>query len=98
MVFASPLRPLSGGPPPTATSAPFTPTAPGSYHWVASYAGDGNHPPVTSPCGSPNEVSHVLLFPTIQVTKTPSPASRPEPGGDFTYTVTVTTPARCPRP
>ena len=97
VVFASPLRPLSGGPPPMAASEPFTPTAPGSYHWVASYAGDANYPPVTSPCGAPNEVSDVSLFPTIQVTKTPSPASRAEPGGDFTYTVTVTNTSALPQ-
>lgn len=89
VAFSSPGRPLSGGPPPTATSAPFTPTTPGSYRWVATYSGDAHYPPATSPCNAPNETSDVSLFPTIQVTKTPSPASLPEPGGDFTYTVTV---------
>jgi uncharacterized repeat protein (TIGR01451 family) len=97
VAFSSPLRPLGGGPPPTATSAPFTPTAPGSYHWVATYAGDANYPPATSLCGAPNEVSEVSLFPTIEVVKTPTPASRPEPGGDFTYTVTVTNTSTLPQ-
>ena len=97
VAFSSPLRPLGGGPPPTATSAPFTPTAPGSYHWVATYAGDANYPPATSPCGAPNEVSDVSLFPRIDVVKTATPDSRPEPGGDFTYTVTVTNTSTLPQ-
>lgn len=58
-IFTSANRPLSGGPPPTATSAPFTPTATGSYYWVASYSGDANYSPVSGACGDANETSLV---------------------------------------
>ena len=51
--------PLAGGPPPTATSAPFTPTAPGAYRWIAAYSGDANYPAVTSLCNDANETSVV---------------------------------------
>src|SRR5207302_951452 len=49
-VFTSAGRPLGGGPPPTATSDPFTPPAPGDYRWIAAYSGDANYTGVTSPC------------------------------------------------
>ena len=51
--FTSADRPLAGGPPPTASSDPFTPTAAGTYNWVAVYNGDALYSPVTSPCGAP---------------------------------------------
>ena len=74
----------------TYNSGPFTPTAPGTYNWVAVYSGDANNGPATSPCGAPDEQSVITVLPTINITKTPNPASRPEPGGDFTYTLVVT--------
>ncbi len=43
----------------TYTSAPFTPTATGTYNWVAVYNGDTNNAAATSPCGAPNEASAV---------------------------------------
>ncbi len=89
-IFTSANRPLGGGPPPTALSEEFTPTAAGTYNWVAVYNGDGNYPSVTSPCGAPNEASIVTSSPTIMVDKTVTPATLPEPGGDFNYTVVVT--------
>ena len=39
-------KPLSGG---TATSGSYTPTATGTYYWVATYGGDANNKSVTSP-------------------------------------------------
>jgi hypothetical protein len=33
----------------------FTPTATGTYRWVAVYSGDANNSSATSPCGAPNE-------------------------------------------
>lgn len=36
-------------------SGPFTPTQPGVYRWTASYSGDANNQPVSSPCNAPNE-------------------------------------------
>ena len=84
-----------GGPPPAppavaATSDDFTPTAVGSYNWVATYNGDANYTAVTSPCGAPDETSVVTPVPTIQVVKTATPLTRTAPGGDFTFDVVVT--------
>jgi hypothetical protein len=36
-------------------SGPFTPTAPGLYHWVATYNGDSNNNVVAGSCGAANE-------------------------------------------
>ncbi|MGH9279595.1 MAG: hypothetical protein ACRD12_16030, partial [Acidimicrobiales bacterium] len=36
-------------------SDPFTPTAVGTYRWVAAYSGDAGNNAVTSPCNAPNE-------------------------------------------
>src|SRR5437773_2180626 len=33
----------------------FTPSAPGTYYWIASYAGDGNNNGFTTTCGDANE-------------------------------------------
>jgi hypothetical protein len=35
----------------------FTPTAAGTYYWIASYSGDGNNNPVSGGCGDAGEVS-----------------------------------------
>jgi hypothetical protein len=40
---------LSGG---NASSGPVTAGAAGTYNWTATYSGDANNRPVTSPCGS----------------------------------------------
>jgi hypothetical protein len=37
---------------PSASSGPVTVTSPGTYRWVATYTGDPNNNPATSPCGS----------------------------------------------
>ncbi|MCA1684242.1 MAG: Ig-like domain repeat protein, partial [Actinobacteria bacterium] len=49
------------------TSAPFTPTAPGTYQWVASYSGDTNNLPSFSICADPAE--------TVVVTSVPGPVT-----------------------
>ncbi len=36
-------------------SKPFTPSAAGSYHFIASYSGDANNNPVSTTCGSQGE-------------------------------------------
>ncbi len=41
------------------TSPNFSPTAAGSYQWVATYSGDTNNASVKTACGDPNEVSRV---------------------------------------
>ena len=74
----------------TYQSASFTPPTPGSYNWVVRYSGDANYLPVATVCGDPAEISVVTVLPTVDVQKDVDPASRPQPGGDFTYTVTVT--------
>ncbi|MCW3036946.1 MAG: hypothetical protein JWM17_2258 [Actinobacteria bacterium] len=47
--FATKTGTLSGG---TASSGPVTVGAAGTYNWVATYNGDANNSPVSSPCGS----------------------------------------------
>jgi hypothetical protein len=47
--FATKIGTLSGG---TASSGPVTVGAAGTYNWTATYNGDANNAPVTSPCGS----------------------------------------------
>jgi len=36
-------------------SGPFSPTAPGTYRWVASYGGDGYNAPIATACDDPGE-------------------------------------------
>jgi hypothetical protein len=80
----------------SATSASFVPSAasggPGTYRFVASYSGDGNYPAVASACNAANE-SVSIPMPVIAVTKAASPPSEVEPGGTFTFTVTVSNPS-----
>jgi hypothetical protein len=58
------------------SSTPFTPTAEGSYNWVASYS-DGNNPVVTTACNDANEIVTVTAAPTP--TPTPTPTATPVP-------------------
>jgi hypothetical protein len=52
-------------------SAPFTPTAAGAYRWTASYSGDANNAPATSPCNAANETSTVAkASPALATTAT----------------------------
>ena len=55
------------------TSPPLTPTAAGTYTWVASYLGDGNNNPVAGKCTDANEtVSIGQVAPVLTTTATPS--------------------------
>ncbi|HEX2041460.1 MAG TPA: hypothetical protein VHF24_02380 [Acidimicrobiales bacterium] len=74
------------------TSGSFTPTAPGTYRWIASYSGDANNSPGTTACNDPAETVVVTAAPaaSITVAKTANPASLPAPGGTFTFGVVVT--------
>ncbi len=48
-------------------SAAFTPTAPGTYRWSATYSGDASNEPAASVCNAPSEsVSVAKASPTIQ--------------------------------
>jgi len=55
-IFTSTVPVASNG---TATSAAFTPTAPGEYRWVASYSGDANNNTAIGECGDPDEMGVV---------------------------------------
>ncbi|MGH9276707.1 MAG: hypothetical protein ACRD12_01150, partial [Acidimicrobiales bacterium] len=82
--------------PPIAISAGFVPSLPGTYRWVAEYSGDANTAPATTACNDPMETVQVQLMPTVTITKTPMPTSRPEPGGRFDFTVVVTNTSTTP--
>ncbi|MGH9125183.1 MAG: beta strand repeat-containing protein [Acidimicrobiales bacterium] len=76
------------------TSASFTPTAAGTYEWVDTYSGDATTAPAgPTPCNDAAESVVVLPTPQIAVTKAANPTSEPEPGGNFTFTVTVSNPS-----
>jgi hypothetical protein len=52
----------------------FTPTAPGTYRWIASYSGDTNNAAVAGACGDANE--------TVMITRaTPTIATTASTGG-----------------
>ena len=71
----------------TYSSDPFTPTAPGTYRWVASYSGDANNAAITSPCNSPNESVVVTGAPVATLTTQASPSV--VLGGQVTDTATL---------
>ena len=67
-IFTS-TSPLSAG---AAVSGNFTPTAAGTYHWMAGYSGDANNAAATSSCASE----------TVVMTKaSPTIATTPSVGG-----------------
>jgi hypothetical protein len=69
--FTSAAIPLAGGPPPTANSGTFNPTAPGTYNWVAAYSGDTNYNSVTGACLAANESSVIgKATPTLATSAT----------------------------
>ena len=58
---------VSGSSPLSVTSSPFTPTAPGTYYWIAAYAPNGaiNGPSASTTCGDANEILVVFGIPKI---------------------------------
>ncbi|MEY2550641.1 MAG: hypothetical protein QOG12_785 [Verrucomicrobiota bacterium] len=54
------------------SSTSFTPTAPGTYNWVAAYSGDGTNPAVATACGDANET-----FTVAAPSPTPTPTATP---------------------
>jgi hypothetical protein len=57
----------------TATSPAYTPTAPGSYRWIASYSGDANNNAVTGVCGDAGETGTITQArPAITTVASPS--------------------------
>jgi uncharacterized repeat protein (TIGR01451 family) len=64
----------------------FTPGAPGSYHWIASYSGDANNAAVSGGCGDAGENDTVIkASPTIATVASGSVVV----GGQITDTATV---------
>jgi uncharacterized repeat protein (TIGR01451 family) len=67
------------------TSPSFSPSAAGTYQWVATYTGDANNVPVSTKCNDPSEQSSETTSPTpaISLTKLESfsSASGFVPGG-----------------
>ncbi|MBE7524361.1 MAG: IPTL-CTERM sorting domain-containing protein [Burkholderiales bacterium] len=55
-------------------SANFSPTAPGTYRWIATYSGDANNNPIAGACNDPNE-SVVVSPATPNLSTTASPSS-----------------------
>jgi hypothetical protein len=60
--------PQAGGP---VSSNPFTPTAAGTYRWIATYNGDANNAAVAGLCDATNET------PIVSGQRRPSTPSRP---------------------
>jgi hypothetical protein len=55
------------------SSSPVTPTALGTYNFVASYSGDANNNAVTTACGSPNSTTTVnAAVPAVSTTASPA--------------------------
>ena len=81
-------RPLTGSAgSATASSGDFTPAAPGTYRWTASYSGDANYAPVTTPCNDANEsVVVTQAVPTV----TTQASGNVVLGGSVSDTATVT--------
>jgi hypothetical protein len=59
----------------TYASQSFTPTAAGTYNWIASYSGDANNPAASGACGDANEITTVAA-PSPTPTPTATPASQ----------------------
>ncbi|MHB8577065.1 MAG: hypothetical protein ACYDCQ_17270, partial [Dehalococcoidia bacterium] len=85
VIFTSTVPVTSGGG--SYTSAPFTPTLPGTYRWIAAYSGDANNNSATTACGDAGETSVIsLAMPTLVTTAS---ASVPA-GGMISDTATLT--------
>ena len=77
----------------TYTSGSFTPTAPGSYRWVAVYSGDANNLGATSPCNAPGEITPVTPAQPLITTQAFGPVTLTQPISDTaTLTGGVPTP------
>ena len=70
-----------------AASAPVSLAGPGTYYWLATYSGDANNDPSTSPCQSETEI--VSASGTSTTTTTVPASGRIELGGTNADTATV---------
>ena len=85
---------VSGPSPQIVTSAPFTPTAPGTYYWIAAYAPTGaiNGPPASTTCGDANELLVVFGIPKITAFDFTNMPTNNDPtlgSGSVTYSFTI---------
>jgi hypothetical protein len=94
-VFGTPATAAVGS-----ASPPFSPTAPGTYNFVATYGGDVNYAAVTTPvgCGDPNEIFAVALQPLNLVTQASTNAPNVTPGATVTDQTTLTPAPGAPTP
>ena len=72
----------------------FTPTAAGTYRWIANYSGDANNSPTTNACNAANENVNVVGHPRIEVVKS-GPASALA-GSVVSFNLDVTNPGDQP--
>ena len=71
----------------TATSEAFSPSSPGTYRWVASYAGDAHNDPAAGACDDPGEnVTVTKASPSITTNASPTVPL----GGAMTDAATLT--------
>jgi hypothetical protein len=83
VVFESTAAVSSGG---TATSASYTPTAPGLYRWVASHGGDANNEATSGACNDPgSKVTVVRAAPAL----TANASASVSVGGSLTDAITL---------
>ncbi len=75
-IFTSPVAVNGNG---SYASATFTPTAPGTYRWIATYSGDAANGVATGACNDPNESVIVSPPATPTPTPTPTPTATPTP-------------------
>jgi len=76
----------TGGVSTASFSGSFTPTAPGTYQWIASYAGDANNNGFTTACGASGEhLTVIQARPTI----TTSATANATVGGTMSDTATL---------
>ncbi|HEX4630891.1 MAG TPA: hypothetical protein VH188_07980, partial [Chthoniobacterales bacterium] len=68
----------------------FTPIAPGTYNWIASYSGDANNPAATGACGDPNETTTVAALPSPSPTATATATATASATATATATPTAT--------
>ncbi len=98
LVFTSSAVTVSGNGNYTSTPA-YTPTAVGTYYWVASYSGDANNSAITAACGAANESVTITGggggggggggTPSIAIVKNPKSQSIAS-GASANFTITVT--------
>jgi len=86
---------ISGSSPQMVTSMPFTPTAPGTYYWNATYTPSGaiNGPSASSTCGVSNEILVVFGIPKITAFDFTNMPTNNDPTlgrGTVTYKFTIT--------